>query len=122
MILLNMHALGLTKIDTVYSEIFANSVKTHICDIKKSLQGHNFPISENDREISPNREDLFSRNFSYAKFRENTTIVKISEFTVYFDISVSVQYCSYKSYSKIDKNMGILGKLSTCRKTIGISN
>ena len=28
------------------------------------------------------REDLFSRNFPYAKFRKNKTLTKISKFTV----------------------------------------
>ena len=37
---------------TVNSEIFVNSVKRHICDIKKSRIGHYLPISENDRVIS----------------------------------------------------------------------
>ena len=46
-------------------------------------QGHELPISENDRGISPFREDLFSRNFAYSKFRENNTLAKISEFTVF---------------------------------------
>ena len=38
--------------------IFANTVKRHICDVKKSRTGHNLPISVNDRVISPIREDL----------------------------------------------------------------
>ena len=46
-------------------------------------QGHELPISENDRVISPFREDLISRNFAYAKFRENKALAKISEFTVF---------------------------------------
>ena len=32
--------------------------------------------------ISPFKEDLFSRNFAYAKFRTNETLAKISEFSV----------------------------------------
>ena len=41
----------------------------HICNIKNSRQGHDLPISENDREISPICE-------------ENKTLAKIFEFTV----------------------------------------
>ena len=46
--------------------IFANSDKRHIWDVKNSRLGHDF------------REELFSRNFSYAKFSENKTLKKIS--------------------------------------------
>ena len=49
---------------TVNSKIFANSIKTHICDIKNSRQGHDLSISENDRVISPIRED-----FIFTKLR-----------------------------------------------------
>ena len=44
---------------------------------------HDLPISVNDRVISAFREILFSRNFAYAKFRENKTVAKIFQFTVY---------------------------------------
>ena len=47
----------------------------HICDIKNSQLGHDLPISVNDRIIFP-----FGKN--YAKFHENKTLTKISEFTV----------------------------------------
>ena len=48
-----------------------NSVKRHICDIKKSRLGYDLPISVKDIVISPFREDFSSRNFPFAKFREN---------------------------------------------------
>ena len=54
--------------------IFANSVKTHICDVENSRQGRDLPISVNDRVISPIRED-----FIFTKLR---IFSKISEFTV----------------------------------------
>ena len=57
--------------------IFAKSVKRHICDVKNSLQGHDLPISVNDRMISPLCED-----FIYTNFHENKTLAKMSEFTV----------------------------------------
>ena len=44
--------------------------------------GHDLLISVIDRGISPFRRILFSRNFAYAKFRENKTLAKNSEFTV----------------------------------------
>ena len=62
---------------------FVKSVKRHINDVKNSRLGHDLPTSVNDIVISPFREGIFSRNFAYAKFRENKTLVKISEFTVY---------------------------------------
>ena len=64
------------------NSIFANGVERHICDVKNSRQRHDLPISVNDRVISPFHEGLFSRNFAYAKFRENKTLAKIYEFTV----------------------------------------
>ena len=66
---------------TVKSEIFANSVKTHICDVKNSQQGHDLPISVNDPVILPIREDfiftklrIFSRKLN---LRENFRINRI---------------------------------------------
>ena len=55
------------KCVTVNSEIFANSVKRHICGVKKSLLGHDLPISVNDRVISPFREDFTFTKLAYAK-------------------------------------------------------
>ena len=43
---------------TVNSEIFANSVKRHICDVKKLPFGHDLLISVNKRVITPFREDF----------------------------------------------------------------
>ena len=63
--------------------IFAKSVKRHICDFQNSQLGHGLPISVNDRVVSTFRENFFSRNFAYAKLRENKTLAKLSEFTVY---------------------------------------
>ena len=48
------------------------------------------PLSLDYRIISPFREDLFSRNFAYAKFRGNETLAKISaSFGVCYDIEAS---------------------------------
>ena len=44
--------------------IFANSVKRHICDVKKSRHRHDLSVSVNDRMISPFRED-----FIFTKLR-----------------------------------------------------
>ena len=65
--------------------IFANSVERHICDVKNSRLKHalNIHVSVNHRVISPFREGLLSRSFAYAKYRENKTLVKISDITVY---------------------------------------
>ena len=69
--------------------IFAYGVKRHICDVKNSRQRHDLPISVNDRVISPFHEGFsFPRNFAYAKFRENKTLAKISEFTVYHQMII----------------------------------
>ena len=63
--------------------IFANSVKRHICDVKISQLGHDLPISVNKRLISPFRNDIiFTKLRIYAKFRENLTLAKISDFTL----------------------------------------
>ena len=50
------------QIDTESSEIFANSVKRHICDVKNSRLGPDLSTSENNRVISPFRE-----GFIFAK-------------------------------------------------------
>ena len=62
--------------------IFANSVKRHICQVKKSQLWHNLPTLVKNKEFSPFREGLCSRNSAPAKFRENKILAKISEFTV----------------------------------------
>ena len=38
--------------------ILGNSIKNHICYVKKLQLGHDLPISVNDRVISPFREDF----------------------------------------------------------------
>ena len=64
--------------------IFANSIKRHICDAKKSQLGHGLPISVNDRMGSPFFEGfLFTKLRLYAKFPENKTLANISELAVY---------------------------------------
>ena len=78
--------------------IFTNSINTHICDIKNSRQGHDLPISENDRVIRQFVRILFSRNFAYAKFPEIKTLAKISEFTVNGPVhEIWVLTCIYHS-------------------------
>ena len=42
---------------TLNPEIFANSVKRHICDAKYSRLWHDLPISANERVILALRED-----------------------------------------------------------------
>ena len=37
---------------TINSEIFAKSIKRHICDVKNSRLEHDLPVSVNDRMIS----------------------------------------------------------------------
>ena len=59
--------------------IFSNSVKRHICHVKNLLLGHDLPISVNDRVISPFCDDFIFTKL--RKFRENKTLLKISEFT-----------------------------------------
>ena len=44
--------------------IFANSVKRHICKLKRSEVGHDLPISVKDRVTSPFRE-----GFVFTKLR-----------------------------------------------------
>ena len=42
--------------------IFATSVKRHTCDGENSRQGHDLPISVNDREIASFRENFIFAN------------------------------------------------------------
>ena len=54
---------------TAKSEIFVNSVKRHISNVKKSRLGHCLPTSVNDRVVLP-----FLKGFIFtksAKFRKN---------------------------------------------------
>ena len=64
--------------------IFANSVKRHIIHVKNSQLGHDLSTSVNDRVISLG---FYVANFENAKFRENKTLAKISEFTVILQMS-----------------------------------
>ena len=69
--------VGLMKIRNFReNSIFANSIKIHICDVRNSRVGHDLPTSVNDSGFAISRgfifaKVLFSRNFAYAKFREN---------------------------------------------------
>ena len=54
-----------------------------ISDVYKSQLRQDLPISINDIVSLPCREDLFSRNFAYTKFRENKVLAKNYEFTVF---------------------------------------
>ena len=47
-ILAGLRMISLSLMYTVNSEIFANSVKTHICNVKNLRQRHDLPISVND--------------------------------------------------------------------------
>ena len=49
---------------TINSEIFAKSVKRHICDVKNSRLGRDLPTSVNDIAMSPFHED-----FIFTKLR-----------------------------------------------------
>ena len=69
------------SIDIVNPEIFAKSVKRHICEVNYSRLGHDVLISVNDRVISPFHEDSFLMKLRNAKFGENKTLAKISDFT-----------------------------------------
>ena len=62
---------------------FANSVKRHIGHVKTSRLGHDLPTSVYDRVILPICEGFISRDFASANFRENRTLAKICEFTVW---------------------------------------
>ena len=59
---------------TVDLEIFANSFKRHISDVKNLRLRQCLSISINERVISPFREGFI---FTYAKFRENKVLAKI---------------------------------------------
>ena len=69
----------------MFARIFANNIKRHIhiCDFRNSRLGHEIPISENYRVIWLFHEGfIFTKLHICAKFRENKTLAKISEFTV----------------------------------------
>ena len=73
--------------------IFASSIKRHICEVRNSRLGHDIPISGNGRVILPFREGFNFTKLAYAKFRENKTLAKISEFTVCNVIPVRPKQC-----------------------------
>ena len=60
--------------------IFANSVKMQICDPQSSRLRHDLHVSVHEGVYFA--RVLFSQNIAYAKFRENKTLAKISEYTV----------------------------------------
>ena len=63
--------------------IFVNSVKRHIFNVKISRLEHALPTSKKRRVISSFREGFFfSGKFTHAKFCENKTLAKITEFIV----------------------------------------
>ena len=70
--------------------LFANSIKRHLCDVRNSRLGHDIRISVNGRAILPIREGFNFRKLAYAKFRENKTLAKISEFTVWDATSICI--------------------------------
>ena len=70
---------------TVNPKIFAKCVKRHNYElkIKNSRLGLVLPLSVDGRVILPFLEGfIFTKLRTYAKFRENKTLAKISEFTV----------------------------------------
>ena len=56
---------------TVNPEIFANSAKRHICDVKNLGTGHDLHISVNDRVISPIPEGLISTKLKPSRKFQN---------------------------------------------------
>ena len=50
--------------------------------MKNSRLSQGLPVSIKERVILAFREEFISRNFTYAKFRENKVLAKFSEFTV----------------------------------------
>ena len=62
--------------------IFLKSIKRHICHVKNSRQGHDLPISVNDRMILP-----FCQGFiHFTKIKP----WRISKFTVLYDLEQNV--------------------------------
>ena len=60
---------GAVKKNTVNSEIVANSVISHICDVKNLRLEHDLPISVNDRMISSFHEGyIFMKLKTSRKF------------------------------------------------------
>ena len=63
--------------ENLASFLLANSVKRHICDVQYSRLSHDLPMSINERVNCYFARVKFSRNFAYAKFRENISLTKI---------------------------------------------
>ena len=61
-----------------------NFIFANICHGKKTRLRHDLPILVDEGVIRQFARALFSRNFAYAKSRENEILAKISEFTVLF--------------------------------------
>ena len=86
------------KHNTVNSEIFARilfsrilALKVIFTTLKNRDYGMIYLYQKTDRMISPFREGYIFTNFTYAKFRENSTLAKISEFTVRTTPNTSTQ-------------------------------
>ena len=72
--------------------IFTNNFKRNICDIKNSQLEHDLHTSLKDRLVSPFSDcfifaKLCIRNDADAKYRENKSATKISQFTVHLHSS-----------------------------------
>ena len=79
--------LFLLAVNSVNHEIcviilFSRIALKDILATRTIRESPDLPISVINRVIWQFRDTLFSRNFAYAKFRENKTLAKISEFTV----------------------------------------
>ena len=59
------------------------------------------PISVNDRVMRNFARILISRNFAYAKFRENKILAKISEFTVPLSRGLVQLLCANRNISRL---------------------
>ena len=57
--------------------IFANSVKTHICDVRFSGQERDLPLSVNERVISPICEGFIFMKRSFTKINPSRKFPKL---------------------------------------------
>ena len=69
---------------TVNSEIFAKSIKRHICDVQTSQLRHDLPLSVNDRVILLFREGLIFTKLRICEVSRNKTLAKTSELQYLF--------------------------------------
>ena len=74
---------------TINSEIFAKSVKRHICDVRNSGLGRDLPTSVNDIAISP-----FHENFIFTKLRICEVSQKVKKKRKIFKFTVHY-YCLF---------------------------